>query len=96
MSDASCTPISISEVLEDYDGAIRCATGWTAENRQAAMTSDDLTREEVHDRVAWLKAEARKGADALHARAASLAKPTQLTDAESAALARKRLDEGSA
>lgn len=47
------------------------------------------------DIAAWLKAEARKGADALHARAtAADAKAKPRTDAESAAIARARIDGG--
>ena len=56
------------------------------------MTDADLTPEQIRDRITWLKAEARKGADALHAKAATHAKPPQLTDAESAAKARARLE----
>ena len=56
---------------------------------------NDLTPDEVRDRVNWLKAEARKGADQLHARATTAdAKKPKLTDAESAAIARKRIDQG--
>jgi hypothetical protein len=58
----------------------------------AAMgMSDDLTPDEIHDRVAWLKDRAREGANRLHATAATTKAP-QLTDAEHAAIARKRLD----
>ena len=53
--------------------------------------SEDLTPEETRDIAAWCKAKAREGANALHARAA-LTKPPQLTDAENAAIARKRID----
>ena len=53
--------------------------------------SDDLTPEQIHDRAAWCKARAREGADALHARATATKAP-RLTDAESAAIARKRID----
>jgi hypothetical protein len=55
--------------------------------------SDDLTPGEVHDRVAWLKAQAKQGADALHARAAVPERQPKLTNAESAAIARKRIDQ---
>lgn len=55
--------------------------------------SDDLTLGQIRERAARCQAKAREGADALHARAASLAKPTQLTNAESAAIARARLDQ---
>lgn len=54
--------------------------------------SDDLTRDEIHTRVEWLKGEAKKGSDRMHATATHFAKPNNLTDAESAAIARKRLD----
>lgn len=54
--------------------------------------SDDLTRDEIRDRIAWLKDRAREGADALHARAATPDRLPKLTDAESAAIARKRID----
>ena len=59
--------------------------------RISAMTDDDLTRDEIHDHVTWLQSIAREGAKRVHARAA-FAKPVQLTDAESAAQARARLD----
>jgi hypothetical protein len=55
--------------------------------------SDDLTPEQVRDRVAWLKTQARLGADALHARAATPERQPKLTNAESAAIARKRIDQ---
>jgi hypothetical protein len=59
------------------------------------MSDPDLTPAEVHDRIAWLKDRAREGADRLHARAAvNDARKPLLTDAESAAIARKRIDEG--
>lgn len=54
--------------------------------------SDDA---DIRDIAAWCKARAREGADALHARATTFdARKPKLTDAESAALARKRIDEG--
>jgi hypothetical protein len=56
------------------------------------MSDDDLTRDEVHDRIAWLKDRAREGADRLRATHAPVTQP-KLTDAESAALARKRIDD---
>ncbi|MGZ4516416.1 MAG: hypothetical protein ACXVXN_00615 [Mycobacteriaceae bacterium] len=55
------------------------------------MTADDLTRDEIHDRVTWLASIAREGAKKVHAKAA-FAKPVELTDAESAAIARARID----
>jgi hypothetical protein len=55
--------------------------------------SDDLTPEQIRDRVAWLKNQARQGADALHARAAVPERQPKLTNAESAAVARKRIDQ---
>ena len=55
--------------------------------------SDELTPEEIHDRIAWLKDRARQGADALHARAAGMdARKPKLTDAESTAIARAKID----
>ena len=51
-----------------------------------------MTDPDIRDIAAWCKAEARKGATALHLRAAGTKAP-KLTDAESAAIARKRLDE---
>jgi hypothetical protein len=54
--------------------------------------SDDLTSDEIHDRIAWLKGRAREGADALHARAATPDRAPKLTDAESAAIARAKID----
>lgn len=57
--------------------------------RDEATARDDQT----HDIAAWCKAAAREGADALHARATTAdAKKPKLTDAESAAIARKRID----
>ena len=55
------------------------------------MTDDDLSREEIHDRVTWLASIAREGAKKVHAKAAH-AKTAELTDAESAAIARAKLD----
>jgi hypothetical protein len=55
------------------------------------MSADDLTRDEIHDRVTWLQSIAHEGAKKVHANAA-FAKTEQLTDAESAAIARKKLD----
>lgn len=55
--------------------------------------SDDLTPEEIHDRIAWLKDRARQGANALHAQAAGMdARKPKLTDAESTAIARAKID----
>ena len=55
----------------------------------------ELTPDEIHDRIARLKDRAREGADALHARAAGMdARKPKLTDAESAAIARTRIDRG--
>jgi hypothetical protein len=55
------------------------------------MTDDDLTRDEIHDRVTWLKSIAHEGANKVHAQAA-FHKPAELTDAESAARARAKLE----
>lgn len=55
--------------------------------------SDGLTRDEIRDRIAWLKDRAREGSDALHARAtAADTRQPKLTDAESAARARAKID----
>lgn len=61
------------------------------------MTDDDLTPDEVRDRIAWLKDRAQEGAKALHAREVGADHPRapKLTDAESAAIARARIDRGS-
>lgn len=62
------------------------------------MTSDfdrgpvDEETPDPADIAKWCKAKAKEGANALHARA-KYVKPPQLTDAESAALARKRADQ---
>ena len=57
------------------------------------MTDDDLTPDEIRDRIAWLKDRAREGADKVHAQAAGMdARKPKLTDAESAAIARTRID----
>jgi hypothetical protein len=55
------------------------------------VSDDDLTRDEIHDRVEWLKSIAHEGANKVHAKAA-FAKPVELTDAESAARARAKLE----
>jgi len=55
------------------------------------MADPDLTPEQVAERAAWCRDQARKGADALHARAA-YTKPKTLTDAESTAIARAKLE----
>lgn len=54
------------------------------------MSDDDF-----HDIAEWCRQQARKGADALHARAAGMdARKPKLTDSESAAIARKRIENG--
>lgn len=55
------------------------------------MTDPDLTPDEIRDRITWLQEQRRKGADALHARAA-FTKPKKFTDAESTAIARAKLE----
>ncbi|MGZ4518901.1 MAG: hypothetical protein ACXVXO_01030 [Mycobacteriaceae bacterium] len=55
------------------------------------MSADDLTRDEIHDRVSWLKSIAAENVKKVHAKAA-FHKPVVLTDAESAAIARKKLE----
>ena len=55
------------------------------------MTDDDLTAAQIRERVTWLQEQRRIGAEALRAKAA-FKKPVDLTDAESAAIARKKLD----
>jgi hypothetical protein len=55
------------------------------------MTADDLTRDEIHDRVTWLQSIAHEGAQKVHAKAAGKKAP-ELTDAESAARARAKID----
>ena len=52
-----------------------------------------LTPEQIAERTAYLKRIAKEGADKLHARAA-MKKPVKLTDAESAAIARAKIDKG--
>jgi hypothetical protein len=54
--------------------------------------SRDLTAEEVHDLVAWLKSVARDGAKAVHARATVTDTRSQLTPTEELARARARAD----
>lgn len=55
--------------------------------------SDDLAPDEIRDRIAWLKDRAREGADKVHAQAAGMdTRKPKLTDAESAAIARTRID----
>jgi len=58
------------------------------------VTDPDLTPAEIRDRITWLQQQRSQAANQLHARAAFM-KPTVLTDAESAAIARKKLDERS-
>ena len=57
------------------------------------MSDAELTRDEIHDRIAWLKDRAREGADRLRAQSTFAAHASKLTDAESAAIARKRIDQ---
>ena len=52
------------------------------------MSADENTR----DWIDWLKAEARKGADRLASTATTPDRALKLTDAESAAIARHRID----
>ena len=52
----------------------------------------DLTPDEIHDRIAWLKDRAREGADRLRATHTITTTTPKLTDAESAAIARAKLD----
>lgn len=54
----------------------------------------DTTRPPTPDEMAELRAIARRGADALHARAATPDRAPKLTDAENAAIARKRIENG--
>lgn len=55
--------------------------------------TDDLTRDEIRERANWLKSIARQGANELAARAATTERKPNLTDAESAAIARRKLDQ---
>lgn len=52
---------------------------------------DHLGPDDRRNLIDWVKARAREGADQLHARAATTKAP-QLTDTESAARARAKLD----
>lgn len=54
----------------------------------------DLTPEQIHERVAWLKAKAREGADRVHAAGTPLEKRHKTTPAEDLARARARADRG--
>ena len=56
------------------------------------MSDDELTPEQIRERAAWCRDQARKGSDQLHARAATTTKTKTLTDAESAAIARAEID----
>jgi len=57
------------------------------------MGRDGLSPEERAELVAWIKAQARKGVEQLHARSAiTVPKAKPLTDAQSAAIARKKLE----
>ena len=53
---------------------------------------DNLTREQIAERVEWLKDQARKGSDRLHATATTLDKRHQPTPTEELARARARAD----
>ena len=55
------------------------------------MSDDDLTPEQIRERITWLQEQRRQGADALHSRAA-FTKPPKYSNAESAAIARMKLD----
>lgn len=52
----------------------------------------ELTPEQVHERITWLKAKAREGADRIHAAGTPLEKRHQPTPAEDLARARARAD----
>lgn len=54
----------------------------------------DTTRPPTPDEIAELRRLAREGADALRARTAPAGTAPKLTDAESAAIARKRIENG--
>jgi hypothetical protein len=53
----------------------------------------NLTPKQTAERIAYLKRIAKEGADKLHAQAA-MQKPVKLTDAENAAIARAKIEEG--
>jgi hypothetical protein len=52
----------------------------------------ELTAEEIHERVQWLKSVAREGADALHSRATTVEQRHKPTPTEGLAIARARAD----
>lgn len=56
------------------------------------MSDDDLTPAQIRERVTWLQEQRRQAADRLHAKA-TFHKAATRTDAESAAIARMKLDE---
>jgi hypothetical protein len=55
------------------------------------MSADDLTRDEIHDYVTYVQGLRAENVKTLHAKAA-FHKPVAPTDAESAAIARKKLE----
>ena len=54
----------------------------------------ELTPEQIHERITWLKAKAREGADRVHANGTPLEKRHKTTPAEDLARARARADKG--
>ena len=55
------------------------------------MSDDDLTAAQIRERVTWLQEQRRQAADRLHAKA-TFHKASTLTNTESAAIARAKLD----
>jgi hypothetical protein len=56
------------------------------------MRETELTAEEIHERVKWLKSIAREGADNLHSRATTVEQRYKPTPTEELAIARARAD----
>jgi hypothetical protein len=56
------------------------------------MRETELTAEEIHERVKWLKSVAREGADNLNSRATTVEQRHKPTPTEELAIARARAD----
>ena len=54
----------------------------------------ELTPEQIHERITWLKQKAREGADRVHSAGTPLEKRHKPTPAEELARARARADRG--
>ena len=60
------------------------------------MRETELTADEIHERVKWLKSVAKEGADALHSRTTTVEQRHKPTPTEELARARARADRDAA